>query len=295
MIKHVSKAALTAAVAAMALSSCTVSEPELPSGDASSMQLTAITTGGLTIMKIGYDSSDRIESLNYANEFRVEFAYGTSTSTVPETITVSEYEEYYTDNDKYELRLSEQEVWTNIQSNADGFITYYDCKTTRWNYDNYNAETGETYATQTVERSTENCEYDAAGHLVKNVVCSTDDLGHPQTDVTTYTWQDDLLTGYSDDDFQHHESATYDYSDVYNTHGQWDPNTHFGPIMLSGLFGNAPAKFMKKETYYYQNIESETTQFSYALTENGLIKYAKILDGTGDLSLVMNYVYTLKK
>lgn len=294
MIKHVSKAALTAAVAAMALSSCTVSEPELPSGDASSMQLTAITTGGLTIMKIGYDSSDRIESINYANEFRVEFAYGTSTSTVPETITVSEYEEYYTDNDKYELRLSEQEVWTNIQANADGFITYYDCKDTRWEerYD---------YASNTYDRIpvtelyTESCDYDADGHLIKNVVRSTDDLGHPQTDVTTYTWQDNLLTGYSDDDFQHHESATYDYSDVYNTHGQWDPNTRFGPIMLSGLFGNAPAKFMKKETYYYQNIESETTQFSYALTENGLIKYAKILDGTGDLSMVMNYVYTLKK
>lgn len=294
MIKHVSKAALTAAVAAMALSSCTVSEPELPSGDASSMRLSAITTGGMTLMKIGYDSSDRIESINYANEFRVEFDYGTSTSTVPETITVLEYEEYYTENDKYELRLSEQEVWSNIQANADGFITYYDCQTTRWE-ERYDYESGMYDRAPITEPSTESCDYDADGHLIRNVVRSTDAFGHPQTDVTTYTWHDNLLTGYADDDIQNHESATYDYSDVYNTHGQWDPNTHFGPIMLSGLFGNAPAKFMKKETYYYQNIESETTQFSYALTENGLIKYAKILDGTGDLSLVMNYVYTLKK
>lgn len=299
MIKHLLKVALTAAVTATVLTSCTVSEPEMPSGDASKMKLTAITSMGVTIMTVGYDRSDRIESINYANEYKVEFAYGTSTSTVPETVTVSQFEEYYGDGDKCELRLSEQDVWTNIQANASGFITYFDCKNTRWHevYD----DVSNTYVRQPeIEQSTESFDYDAAGHLIMDMVRSVDAEGKPQIDVTTYTWQNNLLMSYSDNDIKHHESATYEYSDVDNIHGQWDPNTRFGPIMISGLFGNAPAKFMNKETYSYHDSESdysesETTQFSYALTDNGMIKYAKILDSSGDVSMVMNYVYTLKK
>ncbi len=294
MIKHVSKAALTAAVAAMALSSCTVSEPELPSGDASSMQLTAITVGGATIMAVDYDNQNRITKINYYNDFTIEISYGASTSTAPEQVVVTDYEDYWDGDDTVTHLPSEQETWTNIRTNADGYITYYDCTDVRWDQV-YDPET-QTYKRRTYEqKSTESYTYDANGHMTKNVLHDFDDFGNPQTLNTTYTWADDLLVSYADDDTDHNERAEFFYSDVENVHGQWEPHTHLSALMITGFFGKAPAKFLKSETYYYQGVASETTQYSYALTDNGLIKYAKLLEQGEDMAIVMNYVYKKRK
>lgn len=294
MIKHVSKAALTAAVAAMALSSCTVSEPELPSGDASSMQLTAITVGGATIMAVDYDTQNRITKINYYNDFTIEISYGASTSTAPEQVVVTDYEDYWDGDDTVTHLPSEQETWTNIRTNADGYITYYDCSDISWR-EVYDPETQTNRREPYEQKSTESYTYDADGHMTQNVLHDFDDFGNPQKLITTYTWKDGLLLSYADDDTDHNERAEFHYSDVENVHGQWEPHTHLSALMITGLFGKAPAKFLKSETYYYQGIESETTQYSYALTDNGLIKYAKLLEQGEDMAIVMNYVYKTKK
>lgn len=286
-------------MAASLLASCTLSEPETTDNDASTLRLTSLTEGGITVVKIDYDSQNRITEINFGNEDIYTLTYSGSSS-VPTTIVAEEYDTYYYVNadDEYiwETKIAEKTKWTNIKADSSGLITSFSVNETRYHYESiWDEESGcETglAATQFRESYDEKMFYDSNGHIVSYTV----DDGITPLEITTFVWEDDLLVSAYDNDTENHENSEFEYSDVENVNLQWDlNNTIIGPLAITGFFGKAPKNFMKSSKEYYQGSLCDYYQYAYSLYDNGLIYQSKLYDTQYDDYDLFTYVYSTIK
>lgn len=300
MTKTLFRAAALPLIATIALQSCTVSEPDTPSGDASSLLLKQVTCFGIAVMDFDYDNQNRITRIEFGNESSYELTYESGSTRVPSKIISSEYEDFEV-NDKPESAITERNIYTNIRANSAGMITSATVNTTYWDYDIVYADDDMSKEVLKVTREYsdspdhETWSYDSNGRLLSNTTVSTDLSGHTITDVITYTWKNGNLVSATDHEY---ENGFWEYSDVDNTTGQWDPNNQIiGPLAVTGLFGKAPAKFTKSctRTETGNHPSSEAYQYAYALLDNGLINLANIYDSTEHVSMVLKFVYTEAK
>lgn len=281
MLKNLLKGIVIAGTASLFLVSCTVSEPDAPSGNPEALRLKALSSYGVTLMSIDYDSQNRVTAINYGNEETYEFTYQ-GNSRVPVEIVNTEYEEIWDDNSQKDVRgVSGIDTWTDIRATADGCYIA-SCTSREWqrNSDDANA-TLVTYMTFL---------YDSDGHLTHTT--ETDNEG---TLGREYNWQDGLLKSWTDTDDQDVESAKYEYSDIDNVNLQWDPNNGMlGPLSVTGLFGKAPSKFFKSEETFFRGQRDGYAQYAYTLLDNGLIHASKLNTGD-DGTMFFNFVYEKKQ
>lgn len=278
MMKNVSiKFVAAAAACVLVMGSCTVSEPELPSGDGSSFRLKSITAMGLTVMKAAYDSSDRISSINFNGDFVYEFTYEGS-SRVPSKIVYTEYDE---DDSAEETKrvVSEVDTWTDIRANAGGCITAY-----KWSERNYYGERVD------LEEGDATLTYDAANHLTNYRLHSTT---NGTTEDRKFNWSaDGLLLSCDDCDGY---AVYFTYSDVDNVNLQWDPfQSAVESLGITGFLGTAPSKFFKTQSDTPETNWSGTLQYAYTLLDNGLIRMGKYYDPDEGAEIVYNFVYETK-
>lgn len=256
---------------ALGMGSCTLSEPDAPKGSADSMRLKSITAAGMNMLKVTYDSSNRIVQID-GSEFKYELTYSNVGNQLL-SVTWSEYDEYYdSETEKTHMYLSYVNTWNNIQQNDKGYIVSYDYVET-----SYNGNSGEVMNTNTGYGT---MAYDAEGHLVRVTDTDRDAYGHLDTDVITLTWNNGCLM--KDSDGNH-----YEYSDVPNVNLQWDPFMETtGPLAITGFVGVAPSYFMSKmveDDYGY------IIQTAYTLLDNGLIHQCRQFED--GYSMVATYVY----
>ncbi len=258
---------LLLAALGLTLGSCTLSEPDQEASAPESLQLSSVRCFGFKMMDVDYDAQGRITQISATNEEKIELTY-VGTSKVPSTIIISEYDLDYDDDDRATSLLSEQTTFTNIRANNAGCITYYD------------------YA----EKDLRNRQT-ATGHVTLNyndknqLVSEVDEAG----DVTSYTWTDNCLTRIDEGDGEY---INFEYSTVDNTSGQWDPMLSFKPMInITGLFGVAPKKFVKKSVDH-----DEAVMIAYNLLPNGMINHAKYVevDSEESITSVLNFVYSKK-
>lgn len=286
--------AVATIVLSAALGSCTVSEPEMPTGSASTMRLKSTTFLGANLMKVKYDNYNRITQIDLTREEVINFKYE-GTSKFPVEVEVSDYEEVYVGNDSYENKLSIHDRWTNITNNGN-YITGYNCHSVFYNYDvDYDpiTEKETLKVSETRESTTELFSYNSDGYLVSYTT------EHPEVGntVVIYNWENGLLTEYYDNDDDHPERAICDYSDVDNINLQWDPNLEIlGPIAITNLFGKAPKKFFKRIVSYNGGTLSSDIQYSYSLLPNGLINHERLFYAEdGGEYVTLNFVYESTK
>lgn len=284
------KGLAVAVVAVLSLASCTISEPETSDGDASALRLKAVRQSGINIISFNYDTQNRVTKIKWADDMTYELTYEGS-SRVPVKVVTTEYDYEYV-NGKDVRVVSEIDTWTNIQSNSLGFIASVDVNEILYDYsvrwDDYGNETLETVS-EGEDNWRNELKYDSDGHLIQEINHNSDGT----VDYHDYTWQNNLLIYATDNDPHYEESISYEYSDVENIQGQWDPNNQaYGPLAVTGLVGKAPSHFVKTENYYYQGHLESSAQYSYSLLPNGLINAGKYYDSEEEgIEVVLNFVY----
>lgn len=267
-------------LASLFMCSCTVSEPDVPTGDPSKVRLTAVKSMGITLISVNYDKQGRITKINAGNDIVYNLSYE-GTSAAPSEVVTLEYDTFDVNDKEVRQKVSET-VWTNIRVNSDGYITSCSISETDWDYDTeYDYNTGKWGLTL---RDTKNDKYDGTlfyhnGHLIK----SHDTDGEE----SIYNWDGDLLMYVNDGD----GTLELEYSNVENVNLQWDPNNEIlGPIAITGFFGKAPARFIKASKF--DGDYGEKIQYSYSLLDNGLINMCRVLDSDDpEYEPVLNYIY----
>lgn len=249
----------------LSLGSCTLAEPEEVTGDPDSMQLAQVRCFGLKVIDIDRDAQGRITTINLTNEERFELDY-VGTSTTPATIVITSWEEEYDDDDRATLIVDEETTWTNIVV-KNGCIRSYDYSST-YRYDK-------------PDNGTCHFVYNEKNQLVKE----TDTDGT----VYDYVWKDDCLMRVVENG---RDDTVFEYSEVENTTGQWDPMFAFKPMLnITGLFGRAPKMFAKRVRE-----SGDDVQTAYSLLPNGLINHLKMgeVDDEESITTVYNFVYEKK-
>lgn len=284
------KGLVLVAVASLSLASCTISEPETSAGDASNMRLKAVKWGGMNMMSFKYDAQNRVTKIVYSDDITYELTYEGS-NRIPVKVVTTEYGYEYV-NGKDVRVVDEIDTWTNIKANSFGCIASVEVHEITNSYSVKSDYDGnETLVKDSTEEDDwwNELKYDSAGHLIQEINHNSDG----SRDINDYTWKNNLLTYSTDNDPDWEESISYEYSEVENIQGQWDPNNRtFGPLAITGLVGKAPSHFIKTEKYYYQGRLESNVQYSYSLLSNGLINAGKYYDSEeGEMEMVLNFVY----
>lgn len=286
-----------AVILSTTLTSCTLDDPNTSSDNsvsAEQLQLIGMAAYGLNMMDVSYDNNGRVSEIRFGADNTYTFEYQGSLN-VPSTIR-AEFYDFYTVNGMEVKKLEEQDIYANIECNSNGLVTKWDYEETSYCYDiNYDYDTEKETITEGInskDTGTRTFEYDSDGHMVKQY--SYDDIsGYDVDDI--YNWENDLLISYGEtEDEDHRQWYEIEYSDVNNVHRQWDPNNEiFGPIAITGLFGKAPAKFIKSVTGYSGSYLDDTINYAYTLKENGLIDKCKV--SNYDDTMIYTLIYQKKK
>lgn len=285
----------TVLAAGIIMTGCTLSEPKQSEENANDLLLTSVSTYGLTIMKFDYDNQNRIKEINVSDGVKYTFKYNGNNRT-PSEIESWEYEYYYLDG-KEEKKIEYHSLWTNIQSDSNGYIVRLDAEDTDYSYnEEMDQNTGDLYVkeTTTTDIGVNTFIYNSKGQLTESVYWDKGD--EKNADHTYINWENDLITWSGDGPgVDHRQYITFDYSNVKNVTGQWDPNNEiFGPIAVSGFFGPAPSKYIKAANMFYSNHLEEVITYSYNVGSNGLIKSARVMEDETDL-IVFNFNYSKKR
>lgn len=237
------------------------------------------------LFKFSYDNQKRLTEIKYSfpgdDEWEIiAIQYN------PLTIIFEEWEtqyKYIDGEDVKEAVLRERDEWKNISLNSKGYITEASVETRVYDVSMYPDD-------EDLNRYNLYFSYDNQGHLI-NSYCN--DWS------TEYIWRDGNLISlsfndYSPDYYNESYTVTFEYSDVVNQHGQWDPLFPvIGAIQITGWMGKAPEYYPKKATtvggqYGYS---SDIMQFSYLLCENGYIRKSAYCDSYIDaIQLNWNYI-----
>ncbi len=269
-------------LAAMTLSSCTISEPDENIGESSNPQdlrLTSITFGGMKLLSVDYDPQGRYSKITLANDLEYNLEYNGS-SKIPSAVNTKEWdEEYNNETDREEYVIRNTSSWSNIQTNSEGYIVGYDYKEVNYNSAYYDWETDTYIRTTDTYIGHSTITYDADGHMTSQTFNETcQETGSTSSNSDTYTWEDGLLIATSEGD-------TYEYSNVDNKLLQWDPlNETFGPLAITNLFGIAPSKFMSRGKF-----DGESVQVAYNIFDNGLINMQRRYEDGQSYTYKFNY------
>lgn len=274
-----SRGAAALAAVSMALASCTVSEPDMPKGNASDYKLTSLTAFGLTYMQFSYDKQNRITEIKVDREYICEIEYAGNSSN-PSVITITENTERYDSNTDKETIVPESVTeMSNIRCNEQGYIIGHDTREVTYSYSSdYDWETGRYVETvnEYEETWTSTYEYDSNGYMLR------------YSDDETYTlnWRNGLLMSVDEGGSS---TTSYEYSDVDNKLRLWDPHLeYFGPMGVTGFYGKAPAKFVKRQTIS-DEYGTEIQQFSYSVLDNGLVNMCRTLIDEEEAVVKYNY------
>lgn len=266
---------LTSALAVLLLSSCTLSDPSEADGTPGSYRLKALSSYGLQVMKVSYDNLDRITEINYFGDMVYTLTYSGSSS-VPTEVEMVEYDWYEDYETEKEVKyICNRSSWTDIEGNTNGFITALQEVETSYDRDGSILDVSASHRTFTyADRHLTNTWFDGDAEMM-------------------YSWDNGLLTSCGEPLGEpNRELYTYTYSDTENDNLQWDPNNQaIGPIAITGLFGDAPTRFLKTETLSYSDGYSEKVQYSYSLLPNGLINAVRILDEYEEETVSFNFQY----
>lgn len=140
-------------------------------------------------------------------------------------------------------------------------------------------------------------EYDADGYLIHEVVKNSSPDGSYQNAEATLTWENGLLTkshtvgdeyeADEDECIKQIDDNVYFYSDRENVLGQWTyamTDMEDNPLVLTGMFGKAPAKFPSGAKMTGNWDGEEYHKVSYTFNADGTVA-TETMDGT-------TYTYT---
>lgn len=284
-----------ALIMAISTVSCTLSEPEVPTGNADSMRLTGMTVSVLNVLKVKYDNVDRITEINFANECVYLLTYE-GDETIPSKIVMNEYDSFDV-NDKEVIKLVANYIWTDIKADAQGHIVQYNADETEYHYNTqYDENDKQVLVQDRIEKDhgISSFTYDAKGHLLMSHYWAPDD--EADGDYNYLNWSGNLITSYGEPaGASNREWTEVEYSDVVNRNLQWDPNNEIlGPLAITGFFGVAPEKFIKRVTRYYNGEFNGWIEYAYSLLPNGLINKCRVADSDNE-KMTYNLIYEMKK
>lgn len=268
ILRSASKALFIAAIP-FVMGSCTVSEPEALSSKGSSGQLQSISLLAQKIWYFNYDQQGRITEIGSpSNDFKITVSYD------PLQLDIYEYEFIWSDDSESEIyMLVEHDTWSDINLNADGYITR--CTSTERTYDRYSGS-----SQPIVDPGVLHFSYDSEGHLIST---RTDDDAP-----TTFIWEDGCLTTYNGDD----ESVIYTYFDVENRPLQWNPFWGpTGPQSMTGLIGKAPSKMISSIVTKNGVYCTDEMKFAYKFNSIGQISAMQMLEPEDNLTMTLTYSY----
>lgn len=265
-----------------AIASCTVSEPDAfkNDGNGTSGRLESISLYYMQVFYMKYDGQGRVTEVAFPEgDMKILVSYN------PLEIVTEEYDYYWNESaGKDEYLLSERTEWTNVSTNADGYVTGFTANETTYHrisgFDPYTGEYRETLEPE-YDTYSHTLRYDSEGHLI--FISDADN----ERD-SYFTWRNGLLVSSNSTD-----EATYDYeySDLDNATLQWTP--FWGGLSLyqmTGLFGKAPSKMISKITETESYGSTSVSRFSYKLNSIGQISSMKYNDEYGEtMTLTFNY------
>lgn len=261
------KAALVCSLPLLA-ASCTVSEPDAFSGKGGGGTLESITFMNQRLFYFSYDAQGRLTEINSPfSDDKITISYN------PLKMVMEEYEDvWYNGDDKYMVK--ERTEWSNMQTNAAGYVTSFDATETVYDYNG----SGVTTRVDTYSMS---ARYDSSNHII---YMSDPDGVRPYT----FKWKNGCL-----DSCVMSEDGEYifGYSDIDNTTLAWTPMWGDPAIIFStGLFGVGPEKMVRSVSYndygYYISME-----FAYKLNSAGQISALKYCSSDEDLVMTLLYNY----
>lgn len=298
MFKAIFRCSSILFLAVYALTSCTVSEPNETKEDAGTLRLESMTFSGMNQLIVKYDDQKRISTIEIPGDELYEFYYNGNSST-PHTIVDIQYMDYFVDN-KNVLKESSRERWSNITTNSDGYITSADIRAVYYNYHRIDdSETGNS----TIDSSQSKTMIGklSAKYSGKHLTEYVEKFNDGTTSTDTYTWTTDgLLTHWdSTQDGGYYTDGCYaeiEYCDTDNIHRQWVSDENMiSTINITGLFGEAPTKFVSCIKVYDKNEARllEHNLFAFNILSNGLINkcHFRGWEYDGESSGVINFNY----
>ena len=164
---------------------------------------------------------------------------------------------------------------TDIKTNANGFVTYAKSKSE------------ETYEEETYSyEGTITFEYDADGHLTKQVVTESED-GYTYTYPTTYTWVNGNLTKIvtidEDEEYSYTCTSTYEFEYASDASVNVNPGIFFGGMYdddylcdfmwYAALLGKTTKNIPTKITYTSVEKENGETTYEYSSSKTVDVTY----------------------
>ena len=269
--------------AMLCMTSCTLDDPYGDTGGempAQESRISSIKSFGINMIDATYDAQGHLTLIELREAITHNLTWTDGKLTRIETIEWTQEYDYSTDK---EINLpTYRDILTNITVDDRGYITGFDSEEFKYSYtynpdsqQNENTVTGHTFSRSSMS-------YDSDGHLCRSV---------NDGETVSLTWTDGLLMQVVD--LSDGETHIYEYSDAVNTHLQWDPMLPAagGLLNITGLFGTAPARFVKKVTMTDDRGYTDTQQYSYRLQDNGLIHTCRFLSNDNEEILPLTYYY----
>ncbi len=264
-----------AMLAALALTACTLDDPEDSKSAGDNSRLSYISVYGAKAVTYDYDSQGRLTKISSPlSDTELNITYD------PLTIEGIVYDEQYqwdddTDKETVIRYVSERSVLSNMEYNSAGYITKCTMLDEDYNYwsNSVNSDTYPAYFTYNSKNQLAEVRYDSPNNL---------------DDRTTFNWDNnDNMISWNDWGYGS-EDASITYSDTENSRGQWSLFWQcWGIEFQSGYFGVAPAHLLSSMTE-----DGNTVQLSYKLNAAGFIQSEKVYDEED--AFVSTYTYHYK-
>lgn len=262
------------AATSLILGSCTIHERDKEPTEPGSARLKTITLYGSVMTSLSYDSNGRLTNIgDLMTASRLKISYS------PLTMVYEGYHESYFDM----ATLTEKITWSNIKTNADGYIISADIHSEEYDFNDFGED--DIY----IDNGASTYTYDSQGHLQKIEILYTDGI----LEVTDFVWKDGLLTQMTLDE-DYYQIYTYENA-LPNINYQWI--IYWGDLFYfsSGLLGKAPSKYISTIQDFDHGYPDNYADLHYQLNEAGYVSSLQMLedmDGSEYVKFSFNYEST---
>lgn len=249
----------------LAMTACTLDDPDDSASIGSNSRLSSLTTGGLQLVRYEYDSQGRLtEIVNSYDDERLTISYS------PFQMEILSYD--YSDDNGIRY-VSDRLTYTNAKFNTAGFITQCDM-------------TEESYFDATDEMPTTNSCTTYLSYTSKNQISRATYSDDPE--YTIYEWdKNGDLVCIKDSDSDGSDDIKISYCGAQNIKGLWSYFFVANSLeFASAFFGVAPAYLPKSIVS-----DEETIQNSFKISSDGYIQKERVYYPDEGFGMTISYHY----